>query len=157
MSPRRFDRRTYMIVAAGWSALAFKAAMSASSASTTIRSAFPFTLSPTVNCHDIFDLPQVYVSTLFAEQRKHLISHQVNCLCHAPNIDARFETLEATSKDGPHISRGQNFSCNQMFNKRQGGHAIGDRNALSAAAKEVEPSGCRRLQPGWQAAGVGQL
>jgi hypothetical protein len=27
--------------------------MSASSASTTIRSAFPFTLSPTVNCHDI--------------------------------------------------------------------------------------------------------
>ena len=62
MSPRRFDRRTYMIVAPGWSALAFKAAMSASSASTTIRSAFPFTLSPTVNCHDIFDLPQGYVA-----------------------------------------------------------------------------------------------
>ena len=58
MSPRRFDRRTYMIVAPGWSALAFKAAMSASSASTTIRSAFPFTLSPTVNCHDIVGLPQ---------------------------------------------------------------------------------------------------
>jgi len=58
VSPRRFDRRTYMIVAPGWSALAFKAAMSASSASTTIRSAFPFTLSPTVNCHDIFGLPQ---------------------------------------------------------------------------------------------------
>ena len=57
-----FDRRTYMIVAAGWSALAFKAAMSASSASTTIRSAFPFTLSPTVNCHDIFGLPQSYVT-----------------------------------------------------------------------------------------------
>ena len=54
MSPRRFDRRTYMIVASGWSALALNAAMSASSASTTIRSAFPFTLSPTVNCHDIF-------------------------------------------------------------------------------------------------------
>jgi hypothetical protein len=53
VSPRRFDRRTYMIVAPGWSALAFKAAMSASSASTTIRSAFPFTLSPTMNCHDI--------------------------------------------------------------------------------------------------------
>jgi hypothetical protein len=53
VSPRRFDRRTYMIVAPGWSALAFKAAMSASSASTTIRSAFPFTLSPTVNCHVI--------------------------------------------------------------------------------------------------------
>jgi hypothetical protein len=53
VSPRRFERRTYMIVAPGWSALAFKAAMSASSASTTIRSAFPFTLSPTVNCHDI--------------------------------------------------------------------------------------------------------
>ena len=48
-----FDRRTYMIVAPGWSALAFNAAMSASSASTTIRSAFPFTLSPTVNCQDI--------------------------------------------------------------------------------------------------------
>ena len=58
MSPRRFERRTYMIVAPGCSALAFKAAMSASSASTTIRSAFPFTLSPTVNCHDIFGLPQ---------------------------------------------------------------------------------------------------
>src|SRR6478752_2543200 len=51
-----------MIVAPGWSALAFKAAMSASSASTTIRSAFPFTLSPTVNCHDIFGLPQSYVT-----------------------------------------------------------------------------------------------
>jgi hypothetical protein len=62
VSPRRFDRRTYMIVAPGWSALAFKAAMSASSASTTIRSAFPFTLSPTVNCHDIFDLTQGYVT-----------------------------------------------------------------------------------------------
>jgi hypothetical protein len=60
VSPRRFDRRTYMIVAPGWSALAFKAAMSASSASTTIRSAFPFTLSPTVNCHDIFGLPRSY-------------------------------------------------------------------------------------------------
>jgi hypothetical protein len=60
VSPRRFDRRTYMIAAAGWSALAFKAAMSASSASTTIRSAFPFTLSPTVNCHDIFGLPRSY-------------------------------------------------------------------------------------------------
>jgi hypothetical protein len=58
VSPRRFDRRTYMIVAPGWSALAVKAAMSASSASTTIRSAFPFTLSPTVNCHDIFGLPR---------------------------------------------------------------------------------------------------
>ena len=62
MSPRRFDRRTYMIVAPGWSALALKAAMSASSASTTIRSASPFTLSPTVDCHDIFSLPQSYVT-----------------------------------------------------------------------------------------------
>jgi hypothetical protein len=62
----------------------------------------------------------------------------VNRLCHAPNIDARFETLEATSKNGPHVSRGQNFSFNQVFKKRQGGHAIGDRNALSAAAKEVD-------------------
>ena len=62
MSPRRFDRRTYMIVAPGRSALAFNAAMSASSASTTIRSAFPFTLSPTVNCHDIFGPPQSYVT-----------------------------------------------------------------------------------------------
>jgi len=127
VSPRRFDRRTYMIVAPGWSALAFKAAISASSASTRIRSAFPFTLSPTVNCHDIFDLPQVCVTTLVVEQRKHLISHQVNRLCHAANIDARFETREATSKNGPHVSRGQNFSFNQMFKKRQGGHAIGDR------------------------------
>ena len=42
MSPRRFNRRTYMMVASGRSALTFNAAMSASSASTTIRSAFPF-------------------------------------------------------------------------------------------------------------------
>ena len=42
-----------MIVASGRSALTFNAAMSASSASTTIRSAFLLTLSPTVNCHDI--------------------------------------------------------------------------------------------------------
>jgi len=62
VSPRRFDRRTYMIVAPGWSALAFNAAMRASSASTTIRSAFPFTRSPTVNCHDIFGLPRSYAT-----------------------------------------------------------------------------------------------
>ena len=53
MSPRRFKRRTYMMVASGRSALTFNAAMSASSASTTIRSAFLLTLSPTVNCQDI--------------------------------------------------------------------------------------------------------
>ena len=46
-----------MIVASGRSALTFNAAMSASSASTTIRSALPLILSPTVNCHDIFGLP----------------------------------------------------------------------------------------------------
>ena len=53
MSPRWFRRRTYRIVASGRSALTFNAAMSASSASTTIRSAFLLTLSPTVNCQDI--------------------------------------------------------------------------------------------------------
>ena len=53
MSPRRFNRRTYMIAASGRSALTFKAAMSASSAPTTIRSALPFALTPTVNCQDI--------------------------------------------------------------------------------------------------------
>jgi len=42
-----------VIVASGRSALTFNAAMSASSASTTIRSAFLLTLSPTVNCQDI--------------------------------------------------------------------------------------------------------
>src|SRR4029077_9668094 len=42
-----------MMVASGRSALTFNAAMSASSASTTIRSAFLLTLSPTVNCQDI--------------------------------------------------------------------------------------------------------
>ena len=42
-----------MIVASGRSALTFNAAMSASSASTTIRSTFLLTLSPTVNCQDI--------------------------------------------------------------------------------------------------------
>jgi hypothetical protein len=45
-----------MIVTSGRSALTFNAAMSASSAPTTIRSDFPLTLSPTVNCHDIFAL-----------------------------------------------------------------------------------------------------
>jgi hypothetical protein len=57
VSPRRFNRRTYVIVTSGRSALTFKAAMSASSASTTILSAFPCTLSPTVNCHAILSLP----------------------------------------------------------------------------------------------------
>ena len=75
---------------------------------------------------------------LFAEQRKHLISHQVNRLCHRPNIDARFETLNAVSENGPHVGPGQNFSFNQMFKKRQGGHAIGDCDALSATAKEID-------------------
>ena len=55
MSPRRFNRRTYMILASGRSALTLKAAMSASSAPTTIRSAFPFAITPTVNCQDIFE------------------------------------------------------------------------------------------------------
>jgi hypothetical protein len=50
VSPRRFKRRTYIIVASGRSALTFSAATSASLAWTTIRSALPFTLSPTVNC-----------------------------------------------------------------------------------------------------------
>jgi hypothetical protein len=56
VSPRRFNPRTYMIVASGRSVLTFNAATSASSASTTIRSALPLTLSPTVNCQDIFGL-----------------------------------------------------------------------------------------------------
>ena len=55
MSPRRFNRRTYMIAASGRSALTFKAAMSASSATTTIRSTLPFALTPMVNCQDIFE------------------------------------------------------------------------------------------------------
>src|SRR4029079_3822543 len=53
MSPLWFNRRTYRIVASGRSALTFNAAMSASSPSTTIRSAFLLTLSPTVNGQDI--------------------------------------------------------------------------------------------------------
>src|SRR6478736_5312532 len=44
-----------MILASGRSALTLKAAMSASSAPTTIRSAFPFAITPTVNCQDIFE------------------------------------------------------------------------------------------------------
>src|SRR6476646_6887480 len=48
-----FNRRTYMIAASGRSALTLKAAMSASSAPTTIRSTFPFAITPTVNCQDI--------------------------------------------------------------------------------------------------------
>ena len=59
MSPRRFKRRIYIIVASGRSALTFCAATSASSAWTTIRSAFPFTLSPTVNCQDILEPSKV--------------------------------------------------------------------------------------------------
>src|SRR6476620_2051290 len=42
-----------MIVASGRSALTFSAPTSASSAWTTIRSALPFALAPTVNCHNI--------------------------------------------------------------------------------------------------------
>src|SRR6476660_8671598 len=44
-----------MMAASGRSALTFRAAMSASSAPTTIRSAFPFAITPTVNCQDIFE------------------------------------------------------------------------------------------------------
>src|SRR6516165_2768282 len=43
-----------MIAASSRSALTLKTAVSASSAPTTIRSAFPFAITPTVNCHDIF-------------------------------------------------------------------------------------------------------
>jgi len=77
-------------------------------------------------------------SIQFAEQRKHLVSHQVHRLCHAPNIDARFETLDAASKNGPHVGPGQNFSLNQMFKERQGGRAVRYRNALSAAAEKID-------------------
>jgi hypothetical protein len=59
VSPRRFKRRTYIIVASGRSTLTFSAATSVSSAWTTIRSAFPFTLSPTVNCQDILEPSKV--------------------------------------------------------------------------------------------------
>jgi hypothetical protein len=45
-------------------------------------------------------------SELLGEQRKHLISHQVNRLCHSPDIDARFETLNAASKNGSHVGPG---------------------------------------------------
>jgi hypothetical protein len=74
VSPRRFDRRTYMIMAPGWSALALNAAMSASSASTTIRSAFPFTLSPTVNCHDILAFLKATLRT-----SAHLLARYLAC------------------------------------------------------------------------------
>src|SRR6266700_4791854 len=50
VSPRRFCGRTYMMTACGRSALTFSAASSASVASATTWSAFPFSLKPTVNC-----------------------------------------------------------------------------------------------------------
>src|SRR6476661_597469 len=46
-----------MIAASGRSALTFRAAMSASSAPTTIRSELPFAITPTMNCQDIFVRP----------------------------------------------------------------------------------------------------
>src|ERR1700730_6565702 len=48
-SPRRFWGRTYMICASWYSDLAFRAAMSASSASTRTWFTLPLYLSPTVN------------------------------------------------------------------------------------------------------------
>src|SRR6185295_502002 len=47
-SPRRLDGRTYMMRASGWSVLTLRAAINASSASTTMWSALLFSLSPTV-------------------------------------------------------------------------------------------------------------
>ena len=70
MSPRRFKRRTYIIVASGRAALTFSAATSASSARTTIRSAFPCTQSPTVNCQDILELLQSSVTGVRPHHRQ---------------------------------------------------------------------------------------
>jgi hypothetical protein len=74
----------------------------------------------------------------FGEQRQHVISHQVDRLCDGPNIDAWFQTRDAISENGLHIEPGQNFSLNEMLEKRERGHAIGNCDALGATAKEVD-------------------
>ena len=87
MSPRRFNRRTYMMAASGRSVLIFKAAMSASSAPTTIRSAFPFAITPTVNCQDIFE-PFAKLSELLLRIETDLFQFG-ECIVHKL-IDLRF-------------------------------------------------------------------
>ena len=111
MSPRRFDRRTYMIVAPGWSALAFKAAMSASSASTTIRSAFPFTLSPTVNCHDIFGLPQSCVTNERSPASTDTLSASSISLCRGVVASRRAQRAPLMHKKSEADAGSRGITC----------------------------------------------
>ena len=63
---------------------------------------------------------------LFGEQGELVVSHQVDRLCNGPNIDARFQTLDAASKNGSHIGAGENLSFNQTLKKGERSHTIGD-------------------------------
>jgi hypothetical protein len=66
-----------------------------------------------------------------------MVSHQMDGLCHRPNIAAGFQAINAARKDRSHLAAGQYFSLHQVLQERKCGRSIGNRNALGAAAEEV--------------------
>jgi hypothetical protein len=72
------------------------------------------------------------------EERKHLVSHQVNGFGHRPNVDARFEASDAARENIPRIGPRYDLPLNQELQHRHGGCAIGDGDAFGATAEKAD-------------------
>jgi hypothetical protein len=56
---------------------------------------------------------------LFGEQRKHVVSHQVDRFGNGPNIDALFQTVDSTAENSSHIGAGKHLSFDQNAQEGQ--------------------------------------
>jgi hypothetical protein len=83
-------------------------------------------------------LPCVQSGASLREEREHLVSHQMDGLCHCPNIAARFQTINAVRQDRSRVTAGQYLSFHQMLQEGKCRGSIGNGNPLSAAAEEVD-------------------
>jgi hypothetical protein len=53
--------------------------------------------------------------TAFREEWEHIVPHQVDGLCHRPNIATGFQAINAARKDRSHVTASQDFSFHQVF------------------------------------------
>jgi hypothetical protein len=90
-------------------------------------------------------------ASLFGEYRQHAVAHQMHRLVDGADIGARLEAFDAAFEDGTHVCLRQNLPFDQMFEKCQRGHAVGDGDGLIAAAQKAhhgvfsissQPSSC---------------
>jgi hypothetical protein len=73
----------------------------------------------------------------FREEREHMVSHQLDRLRHRPNVATGLQAINTVRKDRSHVTAGQYFSLHQVLQQGKCGRSIGNRNALAAAAEEV--------------------